>query len=438
MAAFNGKFQYSGNGTEGDCRVEFDAEKFTLSPDSAPPLVFDLGDLEAVIAADYEIKLSLYTGNTLVLRQFGKPYETLTHDLLEAYRKRTLQCLLLEDMEEVQRFTGSFELALRRESPRSGPAEIRLFKSNLAVLPNASQAFQWRLADVDSIRFDSAAYEVNLQSGDDRLKIARLAKRTEEFVTRTKDAISQLASASMQALHAALPFLNPEQLQNANTIMREGRSASLAKLAAISPKIPGALAANAVDADLKPYYDQLVSRTAAGLQYAGFKLIRAEEDDAAESQSADEDADIGNAPDADQAGPQTLYWFFFPFAAKPGSSEPANLVAWEASSRSGRATYFFHLVDPQDAAQLRDSALVDAAIQRLNRALGVLNFRRRPIYVSDDVLEGNPQFHRYAIAARRIPEVRELRKKFIGRAIHSSLEAWQDQVASIVGGANAS
>jgi hypothetical protein len=76
--------------------------------------------------------------------------------------------------------------------------------------------------------------------------------------------------------------------------------------------------------------------------------------------------------------------------------------------------------------------MVEAAIQRLNRALGVLNFRRRPIYVSDDVLEGNPQFHRYAIAARRIPEVSELRKKFIGRAIHSSLAAWQEQVASIL------
>jgi hypothetical protein len=432
MAAFNGKFQYSGNGTDGSCRVEFDAEKFTLTPDSAPPLVFDLGDLDAVLAADYELKLPLYTGNTLVLRQFGKPYETLAHDLLEAYRKRTLQCLLLEDMEEVQRFTGTFELALRGESPRSGPAEIRLFKSNLAVMPNASQAFQWRLADIDSVHFDPSAYEINLQSGDDRLKIARLAKRTEEFVTRTKDAISQLASASMQALHAALPFLNPEQLQNANTIMREGRSAPLAKLAAISPTIPGALAANAVDADLKPYYDQLVSHTAAGLQYAGFKLIRPEEDDAAESPSAGDDADISNAPDADQAGPQTLYWFFFPFAANAGGSEPANLVAWEASSRSGRATYFFRLVDPASGAQLRDPAVVDAAIQRLNRALGVLNFRRRPIYVSDDVLEGNPQFHRYAIAARRIPEVSELRKKFIGRAIHSSLDAWQEQVASIL------
>jgi hypothetical protein len=437
MPDFHGKFQYSGNGTEGACRVEFDAEKFTLTPDSSPPLVFDLGDLDAVIAVDYEIKLPLYTGNTLVLRQFGKAYETLAHDLLDAYRKRTLQCLLLEDLEEVERFNGNFELALRGEAPRSGPAEIPLFKSNLAVLPNASQAFQWRLADVDSVHFDQPAYEVNLQSGDDRLKISRLAKRTEEFATRTKEAVNGLASASMQALHAALPFLNPDQLQSANVVMREGRSAPLAKLAAISPKIPNALAANAVDADLKPYYDQLVSRTAAGMQYAGFKLIRAEEEDtAAASESADDDTDISNAPDVDEAGPQTLYWFFFPFAAKSGSSEPANLVAWEASSRSGRATYFFRLVDPQSASQLRDPAAVDSAIQHLNRALGVLNFRRRPIYVSDDVLEGNPQFHRYAIAARRIPEVRELRNKFIGRAIHSSLEAWQEQVASILAKAN--
>jgi hypothetical protein len=44
----------------------------------------------------------------------------------------------------------------------------------------------------------------------------------------------------------------------------------------------------------------------------------------------------------------------------------------------------------------------------------------------------NPIFRRYAIAARRIPEVRQLRGAFLGRAIHSSVEAWQEQVNGIL------
>jgi hypothetical protein len=128
-----------------------------------------------------------------------------------------------------------------------------------------------------------------------------------------------------------------------------------------------------------------------------------------------------------------MYWFFFPLAATPGSSEPGNVVAWEASSTGGRATYFFRLVELSQAGELKNNpALVEESIRTLNAALGILNFRRRPIYLSDDEIEMNPQFHRYAIAARRIPEVRQLRSRFLGRAIHSSPEAWQEQLKSIL------
>jgi hypothetical protein len=262
-----------------------------------------------------------------------------------------------------------------------------------------------------------------------------------------------LAATSAQALHTAFPFLNPDQLQSAATVLREGCSASVPKLATISPKFPSALAANAVDKDLKPYYDDLLSRTAKESLYAGFKLIRPEDEassqggdtgDAA-ADSSDPDADASNdaaqdggsdAPDADETGPQTLYWFFFPLAAKAGSAEPANIVAWEASSRGGRATYFFRVVDPAQAGQLRDpstaAAALETGVRRLNRVLGLLNFRRRPIYLSDDELDRDPKFHRYAIAARRIPEVREVRASFLGRAMHSSFAAWQGQVKTIL------
>lgn len=443
MADFIGKYQYQGR--EGAFRARFDAQTFTLTPESGAAMAFDLGDLDAVVAADWEIRLPLYTGNTVLLRQLGKAYETVSHDLLDAYRNRALQCLLLEDMEEVARFNGTFALG-----SQSGPAEIRLFKTNLAVLPMASQSFQWRLADVDSVRFDTESWEVALQAGDgqfkDQLKFTRLAKRTEEFADKVREAIRALATQSAQALYTILPFLNPDQLQAAAGLMREGQSAPVSRLAAIHAKIPAALTANAVDKDLKPYYDDLVARNGNGMLYAGFKLIRPEDQDKSEAASSDEEQDwrndvaaLTNSPDyriskeeephgVDESGPEVLYWFFFPI--------PGNVVAWEASSRSGRATYFFRLADPAQAAQLRDPALapglIDAGIRRLNRVLGMLNFRRRPIYLSDDDLAMDPKYQRYAIAARRLPDLRQVRASFLGRAIHSSHEAWQEQVNGIL------
>jgi len=461
MPDFSGKFQYLNAGgsvsQQGACRVQFDEEKFTLTPESGAPMTFDLGDLNAVVAADWELGLPLYTGSSIVLRQFGKSFETLGHDLLEAFRKRAIQCLLLEDLEELKRFPGNFELLQAGTAPRSGPAEIRLFKSNLAVLPAASQSFQWRLSDIDSINFDSSAYEVVLQSGEDRLKLTRLAKRTEEFVSKLREAVGDLATRSAQALHAIFPFLDPDQLQATAGLLREGQSASVAKLAAIHSKIPTALAAHAVDKDLKPYYDDLLARTAVGSLYAGFKLVRPEDEEASSEGAQDSDTGDGpqtaepqdtsasslsdddpgsNAPDADENAPEVLYWFFFPIASKTGGTQPGNVVAWEASSRAGRATYFFRVPGPARAAQLKDAAtgpaVLEAGIRRLNRVLGMLNFRRRPIYLSDGDLDMDPRYHRYAIAARRLPDLREVRASFLGRAIHSSHEAWQKQVDSIL------
>ena len=432
MADYNGKFQYAAAGgggkQEGACRVQFDEQNFTLSPAAGVPIAFDLGDLDAVIAADYEVRLPLYSGSTIVLRQFAKAYDNLATELLEAYRKRAVQCLLLEDLQEVERFSGNF--AVNGGTP--GAAEFRLYKSNLAVLPSESQGFQWRLADVDSVRFDQNSYEVVLDAGSDQLRVSKLAKRTEEFRTKVQEAMSALATQSAQALHSKFPFLNPDQLQATARVLREGRAASVLKLDAIHPKFSAAFTANAVDQNLKPYFDELVKHTAAGQLYAGFKLIRAESEDAkapAEDPSTAGEDD-GDSPDADKAGPDTLYWFFFPIARKDGSV--SNLVAWEASSASGRATYFFRLVDPAKSSELRDASVREAAIARLNRVLGMLNFRRRPIYLSDDELQMDPRFHRYAIAARRMPEVREVRANFVGRAIHSSVEAWQAQVAAIL------
>jgi hypothetical protein len=190
--------------------------------------------------------------------------------------------------------------------------------------------------------------------------------------------------------------LNPDQLQAVASQWHEGGVASVQKLAGVHPDIPNALTANAIDPDLKPYYDDLMGRTRSEGVFAGFKLMRPESDQ--------------DGPDGEQKDAEVMYWFLFPLQTR-------NVVAWEASSGSGRATYFFKQ---------------DLPIPELNRVLGMLNFRRRPIYLSDEDLARDPRYRRYAIAVRQIPELRQLRASYLGRAIHSTVQEWQSQVASIV------
>ncbi|MGO9270688.1 MAG: hypothetical protein ACLQOO_10630 [Terriglobia bacterium] len=224
----------------------------------------------------------------------------------------------------------------------------------------------------------------------------------------------------------------------------------MARLKAIDPRTEQALVANVVDSKHKPYFDALKKHLALGALYAGFKMIRSDDDEktagATPSESADEtntadqaaseavETDTGPPPAAKDQETSILHWFFFPLTTRPGGQTLANLVAWETTSASGRATYFFRLVPPEQAAQLQDpsrlSGLVAEGVQQLNQAIVLLNFRREPIYLPDESLDLQPRFHRYVIARRKIPELQRLRNSFLGRAIHTSPEAWQKQFES--------
>jgi len=455
MPSFSGRFQYlTPEGTTaqaGPCKVSFEKETLTLVPASGAPLVFDLGDIDVFAPGEYELTLTLYTAKKVLLQQFGKSFQNLSHDLLEACRHRLLQCLLLEDLEEVTRFEGVAHL----ESPSrtfSSPAEFRVFKSNLAVLPIGATGFQWRLADIDLVTFDEVQYAVTLESAGQRLTATRLAKRTREFSQTLQEAITQLAEKSAQTVHDLFPFLNPDQLQQVAQLMKEGHAAPLASLRAVHPKTEQALKENVVDAQLTPYFQALLGHTAPGWLYAGFKVLRKEEEaeetgnPKEESTGAEEaGAEVQQETPVSETSPEPaaepvtteeegqpiLHWFFFPLVTKAGTQWPANLVAWEATSKTGRATYFFRLVPPAQAAGLQDPAkapaLIDAAIRQLNHAIVLLNFRREPIYLPDDSLAIQPRYHRYAIACRKIPELTCLRASLLGRAIHTSFATWQKQ-----------
>jgi hypothetical protein len=455
MISFSGKFQYldhTGAAVQGgSCKLTIEDDNLRLIPEKGQPLVLDLGDIDVFSPGDYELSLKLYTGKTIVLHQFGKAFQNLCHDLLEAFRNRLVQCLLLEDLEEVERFEGFVQLD-SADCTFSSPAELRLYKSNLAILPEKATGLHWRLSDFDAIDFDEAAYTLELRSGTEHLIITKLAKRTREFMDRLRSAIDDLSDNSARVLQTIFPFLSPDQFQLAAGLMREGHATAVSKLVAVHPKILPVLVEKTVDSSFKPYFDILKKRMTIGSDFfAGFKVIRPEGENEAEGESPEREHDgsvIGDAEEEaaaksesdteekEREQEQVLHWFFFPLAAKTGVNAPANIVAWESTSHSGRATYFFRMLPEEKAGNLQDPAksggVIESAIQRLNRALVLLNFRREPIYLPDDSLETQLRYRRYAIACRKIPVLRELRASYIGRAVHTSLEGWQKQLDAIL------
>ena len=390
MRTYSGRFQYSGESTEsvtqGPCQVSFDEETCVVTPAGGVPIAFDLGDIERVTPGTWDLQLELYTGGALTLKQFGAAFSGMSGELLAAWTDRTVRCLLLEDLEELGRY---------RCTVNGAPCELRIFKSNIAVLPESGAAFQWRLAELDSLHFDEASYSITLARGQDRLTLSRLAKKTGEALDMLRGALMRLREDSATTLHGLFPFLTPEQLVRMQLVMREGCSVSLAALNEIHPEAAEALIARAVDDPLRPYFEALRSRAANEPLMAGYKFVREEEDGAGGEASL------------------PLVWFWIPLSD--------GIAAWEATTGSGRATYFF-----------RSPAPFGAAVESLTHGLALVNFRREPVYLPDDALDRQPRYHRYAIGARKLPELRQLRAAYIGRAVHSSPDEWRAQVDAVL------
>jgi hypothetical protein len=374
MPEYSGKFQYEGQA--GPCKLAWDEEACVVTPASGQPIAFDLGDIDRVAPGEWELSLTLFTGSALQLRQFGASFSNMREELLAAWRDRTVRCLLLEDLEEVARFDAA---------ANGVRGQARLYGSNLATLPLGADPAQVRLADVDAVTFDEATYSVVIEAATGRLVVSKLGKKTEEFREKLAAALDAIRSRTAGTLRRVFPFLNPDQLRRLTTAMPEGRSVSRETLAAIDAKLPDALIATAIDDSLAPYCDELRKRS-TGAWHAGFKFTRPDEQE--------------------ESGEPLFFWFFLPLTGK-------DLVAWEATTGSGRATYFFRSSTPVD---------------RLTRGLALVNFRREPVYLPDDSLAQQPRYHRYAIGARKLPDLRALRASYAGRAIHSSVEEWVAQI----------
>jgi hypothetical protein len=448
MSKYAGQFEYvsPGRGVEqaGACEFSFDERTATLVPAEGSPLAFDLGDIDTLEAGEWDVRLTLYSGPTLTLRRFGKALSDFARELLDAYRGRLVQCLLVSDLNEVARFNARVQL----QSPDracAGPAEIRLYESNLAVLPDAAAGFQWRLADLAPVEFDETNYAVVFSCAGERLTVGHLGKRTGELAERVRALIAALNERTARTLHALFPFLEPGQFRRAASLLRDGACVPMTDLDAVHASIRQVLIDKVVDGDLEAYVKALADRASGQAWHAGLKVIR---HDRAESDAAAEPAPAGNArasavpaggrvqpeeasaseaprdPTVFEAGDglEVLYWFFFPLAA--GKGAPTH-VAWEATSREGRATYLFRL-QPGESAE--------RAIAAINRGLVALNFRREPIYLDAPTLELELRYRHYAIAQRKVSDMGRVRQAFVGRAIHRTPASWARQLDAMLVG----
>jgi hypothetical protein len=129
-------------------------------------------------------------------------------------------------------------------------------------------------------------------------------------------------------------------------------------------------------------------------------------------------------------------WFLVPIFSID-HVQPGNAIAMEATSieGSGKATYFFRITDSNIYNKFNNpeelKSAVDKVLKKINRDLIIINFRREPIYLTDQQLESTT-YVAYRRAVSKVPALQELRQLFIGRVIHNSPEQWKEAVTQLL------
>lgn len=387
-----------GQAETGPAAADLLEESLTLSPKKRQALVIPWEEIFSFSLADYKAVLALRQA-ALAISSLGYKFEDFARLAAKFRNERLLKLSLAE--EPLKKSMIEADLAYK------GPAgeffcrcELRIYETSLVALPETADFVRLPFRFITDIKEGDYTVEVSGETGE-VWRLTGLGKNYDYFCESLRAEMGELDLFVQNALCAALPGVPPLDIRKLAALSREGR---LIPLSELEKAVPG---------------------TAAGLE----KRIYSDKTDAGEYSFLKKISVPGKTAFAIKKGLMGAlsgdhYMFVF-CVDKPA---PAVVVESfllgtkdEGTSTDKTATYLYRL-PPGDARS-------ETFLSFFNRAMTAVNFRRMPILLSDESL-ANPKYALYAGALARVPELKELRGLYIGRAIHGTPEQWSADITA--------
>lgn len=387
-------------------------EGIDLLPDSGKALFISYREMLEITPSDYRVEISLGKGARLTLMNLGRSFDDLVRTLRASRNELTLRDMLMHEQLLRQGVKAELSVGDAGSSARiSTPVEARLYQTALVLVPESRDPVRIPYGFVEDIRDEDYRLVIRVE-GEGDYTLSRMGRHHDDFRRTLAGAMNDLALESQAMLGELAPGVEQPAIRRAASLMRDGRAAARRDLDAIDPLIWPRLESGLEAVGISEEYRFLRSMMGAGDVFIGFKRGLASE-----------------------SGGDYI-WFLVPLIGT-GPDAPGNAMAMEAGDSEGgsRATYFFRITGRDDYRLVHGTGakeeLAARSAETLNRCLLAVNFRREPIYLPDERLV-EPQYARYWHSVRTLPELKQLRKLFIGRVIHSSPEQWKADVLDLL------
>jgi len=398
---------------EGSARGTLQGETFTLLTDRAETIRIVDRDVDAVREEGRVIIVRLATGAELTLSKAGRDHETCVRHLTEFCDRGLIRDLLMEEAEIFPTTEAKFKVQGSKSkvgtetgqpiTPDSqllspAPCRIYLFESGLVLFRDGAEPVRIPFGIVDGVQDEGLNLAVGLDDGA-TWTLSALARSRDPFRNALVTGMDALQTRMQEALKTAFPGLDPAAIPALSRLFKDGRTVFKDDAESAGPGLWMSLEKAWAASEAAVTYSTLASKAGGAPIAFGIK----------------------HGLWGDLAGD-------YLFCLIPGLGE---MIAWETTplapkeesdETEGRATYFFRR---EAGADWRRE--VDA----LARRLLMINFRREPVYLAQDKLE-DAAHAQTARAVRHLEPLRNLRKQFAGRAIHTTPEGWTKSVETIL------
>jgi hypothetical protein len=441
----NYKFYDNGSNlrNEGEAKVSLDERYLTLSVAFGESMLFGYTDIVRISDYDYRVDLFFTSNEKLTLWSLGYNYEDFIFQLFKLRNELMLKYLLIEESLLQSGFQGQYVLLdPNGQINQNGNCEIRLYDTALVVLPQKNEPIRFPYCYIIDVNKQDYKLTITNES-QEKTEFTQLGQNFDPFVKALSDAINKMILRTQQSIKELIPEAPPTAISKLAALMKDGHAARRKDIEQQSIAFVRRLTKKMDEAGLLAEYDFLNSLSAKDQVYFGMK----------------------RGLMGDLTG--TYVWMLFPLLS-PETNRLSNTIALEAFNTQGDtkedeaqsakymgseileetnhnsgqekksgptgATYFFKAIGRKEYLQTTDDDLIkeiEGFIKNFNRSMIEINFRREPIYLTENQLDST-QYTQYRFAIAKIPSLRVLRNQFVGRVIHASPEQWKADVINLL------
>jgi hypothetical protein len=398
--------------SQGKSNVLLDIEKLKLLPESGEPLLIPYRDIIRISRGGYKIEVRLVSEEKLTIFNLGYKFEDFFRNFANLNNEIILKDLLMNETILKSGIMANFSYIDGNKPEKAlGQCEVRIYETGIVIISDEGDFLRIPYSDLARIRVENYRLILDTDYMDSYI-FSKMGRELDICFKMVNDLINELSVKTQLSLKELLPVYDSSVIRKIARLMKDGRAARRIDIEAISSGIWEELEKKLGAFGVKEEYEYLKSIAQADRMCIGIKRSL-----------------MGELTGE-------YIWFLAPiFNSDP--TRPGNAIAMEATAGdgSGKATYFFKITDSNKYRNLKNpeelQVEVDKALKMINRLLITVNFRREPIYLTDEQLNSTT-YAGYLRTISKVPSLRELRRLFIGRVMHHSLEQWKESVMQLL------